>query len=321
MSSNLSNANPTESHWTRGFLLRIAVLMAALAWSYARTIADLWEFWLQNEDYSVGMLVPVVAVWVIWRKRKDLADLPLKPAWIEGIGLLLLAEAMRLTGLYFGLGSFDRYAFWLAIVGLMFLVAGRAIVWKLRWVVCFLCLMIPFPARVHEAVLLPLQNAATSITVFGLEMLGFFVVREGNVLRLDDSTTVAVTEACSGLRMMTAFVFMAAVLGFVVNRPRWQRFVVVMLSAPIAIVCNGLRGIVTACLMHYSESEFVSTTVHDVAGWAMMPLALLLSLLTFKMLRALSSTPPPAQETKATAAPTSDGRRSLRGLAPGRASG
>lgn len=253
------------------------MLLCCLLWSHWRTLGDLISFWSRNEDYSVGMLVPFVAIWLVWRKRVQLRAIQPAPDWVA-LSLLSLSECTRLFGLYFGIGSGERVAFVMSIAGLVWLVLGRQIFWRLRWVFVFLLLMVPFPARLHEIVALPLQRAATSMTVFGLELAGFFVVREGNVLRLDESTTVAVTEACSGLRMLTAFLFVAAVLAFLIERPRWERILLVLLGIPIAVFSNGVRGFVTACFMHYAGSELVSQGFHDMAGWAMMPLALLMFL-------------------------------------------
>lgn len=268
-------------------------LLACLLYSHWRALDDLIGFWQRNEDYSVGMLVPFVAAWMVWRKRSHLKSLRPEPSY-AGLALLAFAEGLRLFGLYFGVGTGERLALVLSVAGCVWLVAGRQIFWTLRWVMVFLCLMIPLPARVHEMVALPLQKAATSMTVFGLEMVGFFVVREGNVLRLNETTTVAVTEACSGLRMLTAFVFVAAVLAFLIRRPRWERIIIVALGVPIAVLSNGIRGFVTACFMHYTGSELASKGFHDVAGWAMMPLALLLFLGAVRLMDVIS----PADRTQ-----------------------
>lgn len=253
--------------------LSIALLAALLGWSYLPTILELNEFWSRSEDYSVGRLVPFVAVFLVWRSRAALAALPLRPAW-SGLGLLLAAELLRLAGVWFGSASGERYALVLAIAGLVLLTRGWAVFRRLAWVLVFLLLMLPLPARVHEAVAVPLQNGATRMTAFALETLGYYVVREGNVIRMDDSTQIAVTEACSGLRMLAAFVFIAATLAFFVKGPWWRRGLLVLSSIPIAVVSNALRGMATAIFVYYARNPTLNQTFHDFAGLAMMPLAL-----------------------------------------------
>ena len=54
-----SNAIPT------GVLVSIAVLLAVAAFS-----GGLWNLvvrWSQQEEYSHGFLIPVVAAWLLWR--------------------------------------------------------------------------------------------------------------------------------------------------------------------------------------------------------------------------------------------------------------
>jgi exosortase len=190
-------------------------------WSHWATLVDLRGFWSRNDDYSAGQLVPLVAIYLVWRERAHLRARVARPSpW--GLGLLALAELLRLGGVYYGFGSIERLALVAAIAGVVLLAAGRPVFWRLRWVLAFLLLMLPLPARLHEAIALPLQHLATHLAAITLELLGFFVVREGHILRLDAQTTVGVTEACSGLRMLTAFIFVSAVLAFLVRRPACQ---------------------------------------------------------------------------------------------------
>jgi exosortase len=155
------------------------------------------------------------------------------------------------------------------------LVAGWRFFWQLRWILVFLFLMVPFPGRVHNAISGPLQDYATTGAVFVLELLGSAVAREGHVMVLDGGTLVAVAEACSGLRMLTAFIVVGSVLAYVVNRPRWQKVVLLASTVPIAILCNLVRLVITAELYAHVGSELAQKFFHDFAGLTMMPMAVL----------------------------------------------
>jgi exosortase len=93
---------------------------------------------------------------------------------------------------------------------------------------------------------------------------------------LNGDTPVAVAEACSGLRMLTAFVVVAAFMAFVLRRPAWQRIALVASSVPIAIVCNLVRLVATAELFVLVSSDIGERFFHDFAGLTMMPLAVLM---------------------------------------------
>jgi exosortase len=294
-----------------------AALVGCLLWSYWPTVKELCEFWARNQDYSVGALVPLVAVYLVWRDRVELRRQSIRPCW-WGCGVILLAEVARLGGVYFGYGSAERYALVLCIAGAVLLAAGRTVFRRLVWVLAFLLLMVPLPARVHELIALPLQNLATASAVFGLELLGFFVVREGNVLQLETGQSVAVAEACSGLRMLTAFVFVAALLAFLVDRPRWHKLVLLLFSVPVAVFCNSLRVIATSLFVHYSGSSALTTTFHDAAGLAMMPLAILISVGLLSLLRMFSEAQPASTPV---AGRGNVGPRSVSARGPGSAPG
>ena len=217
----------------------------------------------------------MAALYLVWSDRDKVRQMIPAPCW-WGVGIILCAMAARFFGLFFLYESAERYAFVIAIVGTVVLVLGTKLAWVLRWILVFLFLMVPLPGQVHNMISGPLQSAATSGAVFGLELVGIEVAREGNVMLLNDEVPVAVAEACSGLRMLTAFVVVAAVFAYVVDRPKWQKMLLVVSSIPVAIICNLLRLVVTSLLFLWASSDVAETFFHDFAGLAMMPTAIVM---------------------------------------------
>ncbi|MEP0844229.1 MAG: exosortase/archaeosortase family protein, partial [Phycisphaerae bacterium] len=243
-----------------------------------------------NSDYSAGPIVVVIAAWLIWSRRKALKDLTLEPCrW--GAALLVASQALRVYGLLFAYGSLERYSLVLTVISLCLWAFGWQTTRRLSWVLLFLFLAVPLPMRVHNSVSIPLQTFATVSAKFGLEMLGYIIEREGNVLRLSSQTTIAVAEACSGLRMLLAFVVVSATVAFIVRLPWWRRMILVASSIPIAVVANTLRLIVTALLFEHTSSELANRFFHDFAGVTMMPLALLLLMGELRLMRWLGAAP------------------------------
>jgi exosortase len=218
--------------------------------------------------------VPVAALWLFWRERKALAALDPKPCW-WGIGLIVLAQVAVGYGLIFMFESAERYSLVVMAVALVLLVGGRQVFWRLKWILLLLFLMVPLPGRIHNLISDPLQSLSTQGAVMALELLGVTTLREGHVLLLNGKTSVAVAEACSGLRMLTAFVVVAYVFACVVNRPSWQKLAVALSSIPIAIFCNLIRLVVTSLLFLGTSNETAESFFHDFAGVTMMPLAFL----------------------------------------------
>ncbi|MDI9433015.1 MAG: exosortase/archaeosortase family protein [Planctomycetota bacterium] len=254
----------------------VALLVVATGWAYWSTAADMFKEWQQDDDYSAGQLVPLVAIFFLWVDRKHLACLPLKPCWLGGLALLVLAQAARAYGVLFLFESAERYSLVLAVAALVLMVAGTAVFWRVKWILLFLFLMVPLPGRIHNMISGPLQGFASTGSVFVLEAFGVRVSQQGNVVTLDQRIPMGVAEACSGLRMLTAFIIVAVFVAYMVKRPRWQKAVLVISSIPVAVLCNVLRIVATAVLFLHASSEVAEKFFHDFAGLVMMPAAVML---------------------------------------------
>lgn len=270
------------------------VALAALIWAYWPTLVELFKDWQNDPNYSVGQIVPLAAAYLAWQDREKLRRCVIRPCY-WGLGLLVVATVLHLFGLLFFYVSLERYAFVLSIAGLVLLLYGRQVFWQLRWILAFLLLMVPLPGAVHNRISNPLQTFATAGAVFLLEVFGVMVSREGNVMLLNGQTEVAVAEACSGLRMLTAFVVVAAVLAYLIKAPRWQKVVLLISSVPVAIACNLIRLVATAVLYMVAESSVAEKFFHDFAGLTMMPLAIAMLLGELWLLRRLVIEEPQAR--------------------------
>jgi len=178
--------------------------------------------WKNDENYSVGQLVPFAALYLAWHDRKRLSHCNVRTCW-WGLGVLLISQVLRAAGVFYLYESMERYSMILAVWGTTMLLGGSAVVGASKYILLFLVLMIPLPGKVHNMVSGPLQDLATAGAVFFLELFGVTVGREGHVLLLNDRVPIAVAEACSGLRMLTAFIVVDAVLTYLVARPAWQK--------------------------------------------------------------------------------------------------
>jgi exosortase len=196
----------------------------------------------------------------------------------------------------------------LAVAGLVLLVAGRRVFRRVSWVLMFLFLMFPLPMRVHNLISGPLQTMATTGSAFILQ--AFVHVRpQGNTMILNGETHLGLAEACSGLRMLTAFIIVAAFIAYMVKRSRLQKAVLLLSSIPVAIACNILRIVVTAILMLYASTEVGNKFFHDFAGLVMMPAAVLLLFGELWIMDKLVLPDPKPQQARAAAQATPKTRK------------
>ena len=271
--------------WSTTISLAIALLGISV-WAYWHTLTGLWSEWNHDANYSAGKFIPLAAILILIEQRHRLDGCRPSPSW-WGFLLLVPAALGQFFGLVFLYESAERYAFVLTIAGVVLLVAGWRVFWRLRWILAFLLLMVPLPGKVHNLISGPLQDFSTASTLFVLEVFGSEVSRSGNVLTFGPDNSVGVAEACSGLRMLTAFVAVSAAFALVVSRPSWQKTVLVLTSVPIAIVCNVVRLVATATLYAVADNETAERFFHDFAGVTMMPLAVALLLVELWLLQVL----------------------------------
>jgi exosortase len=257
------------------FLASCSVL-AAFLWCYRSGLADLLYLWKGSDEHSSGLLVPLLAVYILWSWRHDIARWPIKRSiWglFWGWHAFMGAQAVRLFGLFFMYSSAERLSIVLTIAALVLLLFGCQVFRKVSPILLFLCLMLPWPNVIQHYAVLYLQRWATSSAVFCLEVIGYGVTQEGNVIRIGD-VSVALLEACNGLRMITAFFVISGLVVLLVKRAWWEKLIILVSSLPIALVCNTVRLTITAVFFTVLEGEHWEKIFHDFGGYAMMPLAL-----------------------------------------------
>ena len=183
------------------------------------------------------------------------------------------AQGLRYFGLFYMYSSAERLSLVLSIGSLTLLMFGWRVLYKMSPLLLFLCLMLPLPRSVHAAVTLPLQSLATISAVHCLEIVGYTVIRQGNIIHLNGAI-VAVAEACNGLRMVTSFLVITGFVVLLIRRDWWEKIIVLISCVPIALLCNTVRLTITAIALTTLTGERWESIFHDFGGYAMMPLGL-----------------------------------------------
>jgi exosortase len=88
----------------------------------------------------------------------------------------------------------------------------------------------------------------------------------GNVIHLP-GRDLFVTEACSGLRSLTALLSMSVLVGALVLRTPVARVLLVLVAVPVAIAINGIRVFLTGFLVFFVSPSFGEGFMHLTEGW------------------------------------------------------
>jgi exosortase len=106
-----------------------------------------------------------------------------------------------------------------------------------------------------------------------LELRSVPVQLTGNVIQLP-GRQLFVTEACSGLRSLTALLSMSVLLGALILRSPFSRIGLVLLAIPVAIVINGFRVFLTGFLVYFVSPSLGEGFMHMTEGWLLFLVSL-----------------------------------------------
>jgi len=251
---------------------RIPAAVTALVFAvlFAQPITTLVHDWWVLPEAGHGLLLGPVALWLAWRSgiRSDAA-----PNQTLGIVFLVFAVLVRCAaGLAAELFTM-RASIVMALAGLTVYHYGfrQLLHWWLPFALASLA--IPLPELVTQALALPLQFRASRMGAALLHLRNVPVRLSGNVIMLPGHE-LFVTEACSGLRSLTALLSVGVLMSALALRTIVGRVLLVGMAIPIAIVINGIRVFLTGFLVFFVSADFGKGFMHATEGWLLFLVSL-----------------------------------------------
>lgn len=303
--SSISGRPPTS--WREfappAALLRLLIVLALLGLVYQNVLRhQLVDRWWNDGNWSHGMLIPLLSVYFLSQRRDELLAAPWRPNYwgaviLAGSLFLFFFSAWRLRMAYPQAVSIVG-----SIFGLVLLFGGWGVMRVAWFPIAFLLLAVPLPDRLYVELTMPLRRWASSAAAMLLPILAPGLHAQAQAVVIDyvlpgrPPGTLNVEEACSGMRLLMAFVTLGVGIAYLGERALWQRVVMVFACLPIALFCNTIRVTVTGLLQVYGDSrpgwlqamgiselrELSRGTPHQLLGIVMLLLALgLFSLLGY----------------------------------------
>mgnify|MGYP000288622266 CR=1 FL=1 len=258
---------PADILWIGGMVLVSNIYM----------IITLFLFYLNMEDYSHAVLVPVIAAAAVWKitKQTEKSQLPkvigeYRGFLLLGFGLLVQFFAMWYqVGLVAG-GVFGAY---MTSVGLVLTLWGlfvsffgfRAV--KVYWFpLLYLVFLIPgLPGPPEMWLKNSLRDIVTVWSARSLEMMGFSVFVDRNILEIP-GVVLGVADACSGIRSLWAMLAVAPAIAWFLRLRPFLVGLFLPLGVFLAIFQNWMRVVATALLCYWFDMSWAEGTRHDIVG-------------------------------------------------------
>jgi exosortase D (VPLPA-CTERM-specific) len=278
-------------------LWKPSLVALAVVFLYATVLTKLVGHWWTDENYSHGLLVPFIIGYVIWFKFGKLKKAPKIPQFWIGGGLIIFALMMLLGGTLGAEFFVQRISFVLMIAGIIIYFLGTTIFRMLSVPFVLFLLAVPIPQIIFNKIAFPLQIYASQFAVWGIRLFGMPTVRKGNVIEILPEGAVQiialeVVEACSGIRSLMTLMTLALVLvyftrrndtklpsgwfDFLKNSDFWRGVILMFSAIPIAILTNAGRVTATGVLTYYYGKKATESVAHDLAGWLVYLVALVL---------------------------------------------
>lgn len=264
----------------------MAILAAVLAWAYAPLLIVLADKWFHDPQYSHGPLVPLFSAYLIWRQRHKGGEWFGQPRVAWALAVLTLVVGLRGLAGRLLFHQLDAFSLLLSLTALTLLLGGWPLARRCAPALAFLVFMVPLPYELERNVGEPLKTAATVGSTFLLQTLGQPALRDGSIILIDD-VRLGVVDACSGLKMLMTFAAFSVGAALLLERSRFEKLMILLGIAPIAIVSNILRITATGLSHVYIRDPQWLDFLHDFHGWLMMPVGLGLLALELWVLRNL----------------------------------
>ena len=248
----------------------VATLFIMLHWHVIELMAKIAR---DDHDWSHAYLVPFFSLYFVYQQRERILRTPVSKCW-WGLPIFVFALAAHVFAIFPVRSLMLRgYTMILELLAIVLLLLGWRMLLVLWFPICYLGFGIKFSTKVWDVVAWRLQTFAAHNSVVMLNVLGVDADVRGSTIELWKGVeylgALNVAEACSGLRMLIAFVALGVAIVYIVPRPWWARGILLLLTVPIAILVNVLRVTVTG-LLHLVNPDLSAGDFHVFVGMLMV---------------------------------------------------
>ena len=263
----------------------LALALALVVVAFWQPILVLLDNWVNREEYSHGLILPLLAAYLIYQRRDLLAAIPFHGSWL-GLLVCFAGVLIWFAGEFSTIYAVTQFALIVVIAGVALSLVGAAAFRHLIVPIFLLLLTIPLPRFAYENFSSQLQLISSELGVWLLRLAGVSVYLEGNVIDLGHFQ-MQVVEACDGVRYLFPMMALGVVIAYFFRGPLWQRIALFVATIPITIGMNSLRIAMIGLFAEHGSTALAEGIMHDVQGWAMFMLSLAVVLaLAFVFVRA-----------------------------------
>ena len=272
-----------KEHWSEIGIhnyIKILIISGLFLLVFYREIGNLIYLWINDKSWSHGFLIPLFSLYFINQHKKEIVNLEVRPNYF-GLPILIASILFYIFNIISpsGWAYFRSLSMIVAIVAVVLFLGGLRLLRYTWFAIAFLIFAVPLPDRLYKSMTNPMRQWAASVAAALLNLVnGMEATAKGAMIdiiykgrHLEPALDVA--EACSGMRLLMAFLALGVVMAYIHHRLVWQRIILLASTVPIAIFCNIIRVTFTGFLYVLANPKYTKGIYHDLLGIAMLPLA------------------------------------------------
>ncbi len=266
----------------------LAIVLMCLGDLYTESLRFLFKTWLEDDNYNYGIFIPLVSLYLILLRRKQLKTVERHGLW-WGMPVIVGGLFIYVVGQFAAMHAVVHLSLWLVLVGFVTCVVGTSGVALLAFPLFYLLAAVPLPEFLHGELSSRLQLWSSALGVGCLQLIGVMAFREGNVIDLGP-IQLQVVEACSGLRYLFPLTALTLLCAYLYRESVWKRALLFLSSIPISILLNGFRIGVIGILVETYGLSAAEGFGHFFEGWVFFVASLALLLVEMWVLARVGST-------------------------------
>jgi len=244
--------------------LALGLAMAAAVALYVPILIGLAGDWAEYPSLSHGFAVPLISAYLLWNRRHQLAEAPLKGS-LAGLPLIVVALAMLVIGSLGGESFGARLSLPITLLGVVWFLMGAQVLRQAWMALAYLVFMIPLPYVALKALTYQSRLFDAGLTATALGWLGVPVLQNGVMLHLPNMT-LEVADECSSVPAIAALLALGAAYAQLQARPTWIRAVLTLAAAPLGLLSNIIRLILTSLSAYYLGPIALNNVIHKFNG-------------------------------------------------------
>ena len=278
-----SSVTEDPGNFSIGWSVPLAIVIAAvlvIGAVFFDTLKDMVSTWSKFGYFYYGhcILVAPISAWLIWSKRRRLAQITPSPEY-RVLSLMLPAGLAWLLAYLAEVAVAQQAALIACTILVVWLILGTRVVKTLAFPLGFLFFALPIST---EGLLPFLMDFTANFTVFLVRISGFDAVQDGTSFMIGNHRWVVV-ELCSGNLYLTLIITAGVLFSYLTAKSWWRRLLLVGFTLTIPLISNLVRTYLIVLTFELDVPQLGPLKEHEIFAevgfWLTVALLFLLGFL------------------------------------------